>query len=97
MAAIDRSCLFCKKSPWDNKELELLNWYSANLNGRLDTRICNFHNQKQIDRLPEVRNRIQQETKKRTAPVEEAKQRIYMDHYREMQADQKTAGCCIVM
>ncbi len=97
MAAIERTCLFCQKRPWDEGELELLNWYSANMSGRLDTRICDFHREKQVQRLPQLRARIQHESKKRTVPPEEARQRIYMAHYREMQGDQKKSRCCIVM
>jgi len=99
----NRSCLFCKKTPWDAQELELLNWYSVNLNGRLDTRICNFHSKRQVERLPNLRGRVQQASNPRRAtatsiPVEEARKRIYMEHYLEMQSDQKKAsGCCAVM
>ncbi|KIW27232.1 uncharacterized protein PV07_06990 [Cladophialophora immunda] len=97
MAAIHRNCLFCKTKPWNDGELELLNWYSVHLNGRLDTRICFFHNQKQIQSLRRVRGQVQQESRRRTAPVEELKQRIFMDHYREMQGDQKRSKSCILM
>ncbi|KIX98216.1 uncharacterized protein Z520_06296 [Fonsecaea multimorphosa CBS 102226] len=106
MAAIHRNCcLFCKKKPWDDGELEMLDWYSVNLDGRLDTRICFFHNQKQIQCLREVRGQVAQECqrrrRRRTAapgePVEELKRRIFMDHYREMQGDEKRERSCVLM
>jgi hypothetical protein len=98
MAAIERTCLFCQKRPWDEGEVELLNWYSTNMSGRLDTRICDFHREKQVQHLPRLRERIQAENKKRRVPPEEARQRIYMAHYREMQEDQENSPrCCIVM
>jgi len=97
MATKANSCLFCKKKPWDTHELELLNWYSVNMNGRLDTRVCYHHNQKQIERLPYVRNKVQQTVKRRTTPLEDVRKSAFMEHYREMQADQKTSACCIVM
>jgi hypothetical protein len=98
MPASDTSCIFCKKQEWNEKDTEFLRWYITNLNGRLDARICLFHNEKQIERLPEVRNKFQQESRRRTSPIEEVKQRIYWDHFTQMHSDQKSAGgCCIVM
>ena len=97
MAGINYSCLFCKKRPWNEKELELLNWYSVNLNGRLDTCICNFHQRKQIQLLPKIRNAIVLEAKRHTTPVQELQSRLFMDHYREMQADEKGSRRCVVM
>jgi hypothetical protein len=104
LASNSRNCLFCKKQPWDAEELDLLKWYSVNMNGRLDTRICNFHSKRQVERLPNVRARIQEASKRHATAVpdpmeaHEARQRIYMDHYREMQSDrEKASGCCAVM
>lgn len=97
MAAFDRRCLFCKTKPWTEEEVKLLDFYSLNLRGRLDSFICDDHNLKQTQRLPAVREKIRQETKRRTVPRDEACLRLYMDHYREMQADQKSSRCCVVM
>jgi hypothetical protein len=91
------SCLFCKKKPWDEKELELLNWYSMQMNGRLDTRICTWHNRKQIQMLPKVRRSIVLEARRRTTPLGELRLKSFMEHYREMQADRKKSGRCVVM
>jgi len=98
MAPSDTSCIFCKKHEWNEKDKELLNWAIENLNGRLDTRVCFEHNQQQIERLTEARNKVLQESRRRTTPVEEAKQKIYWDHYNALHADQKRSGrCCVVM
>ncbi len=97
MAALKIDCLFCKKRPWDENEIELLNWYSLQLNGRLDTRICNFHNLKQVQKLPQVRKSIVKEAKRRTTPLGELKLRVFMEHYRGLQADQKKSTRCVVM
>lgn len=97
MAAISTRCLFCQRKPWDEKELELLNWYSLNLNGRLDTRICNTHNRKQIQLLPKLRNSITLEAKRHTTPIDELRRRVFMEHYCAMQADEKTSAKCAVM
>ncbi|KEF61149.1 uncharacterized protein A1O9_02714 [Exophiala aquamarina CBS 119918] len=98
MAPSDTSCIFCKKVDWNEKDTEQLNWVIQNLNGRVDSRVCFYHNQKQIERLSEARNKIQQELRRRTTPVEEVKQRIYWDHFNAMRSDQKSSGgCCVVM
>ncbi|ETI23249.1 hypothetical protein G647_05048 [Cladophialophora carrionii CBS 160.54] len=91
------SCLFCKTKPWNEKELELLNWYSVHMNGRLDTCICTWHNRKQIQLLPDVRQSIVQESRRRTTPLGELRMRVFMDHYRGMQADRKKSARCVVM
>lgn len=98
MAPGNGSCLFCKKRPWDAKELELLDWYSVNLNGRLDTRICYFHIRKQGERLPNVRRSIQEEGEGCDVATEKARLRVCMEHYLELQSVQEeTWGCCSVM
>ncbi|OAP61100.1 hypothetical protein AYL99_03301 [Fonsecaea erecta] len=97
MAAIHRNGLFRNMKPWSDDELELLNRYSVNLNGQLETRICFFHNQKQTQCLRKVSSQVQQEAHRPTVPVEDVNQRIFMDHYRKMRGDPKVSKSCILI